>query len=746
MAAYLEIEKVIGREILDSRGNPTVEAEVYLADGTVGRGAAPSGASTGEFEALELRDKDKSRYLGKGVTKAVENINTVINDCLFGIDASDIYAVDAAMIKADGTKDKSNLGANAILAVSIAAARAAADSLDIPLYRFLGGVSGNRLPVPMMNIINGGCHALSSGLDVQEFMIMPVGAPSFKECLRWCAEVFHALAAILKERGLATSVGDEGGFAPALKSDEEAIETILQAVEKAGYKPGRDFRIAMDAASSVVGAQLGGKALSSSVKAAIIGLILVMLFMILNYSLSGIVASIGLAIYTTVTVALIYLFEITLTLPGIAGVILGIGMAVDANVIIISRIREEIAAGKSVLTSIKTGYQKAMSAIIDGNVTTFIAALVLMWLGSGTVKGFAYTLIISLIVSMFTALVISRLLNLAFYAVGCRNEKLYGRAREHKTIDFMKHRWVCFILSLVVIAAGFVGMIGYGAAGKGSLNFSLEFKGGTSISADFGKDYTVEQVEDKIVPEVAKVINDNAIQASTVSGSNVVTIKTKTLSLSEREEVNQMLVDKFGVDESTIESQSIGSTISNEMRSNAVKALIVACIFMLFYIWFRFKDIRFAGSAIIALVHDVLVMLTGYALIRISVGNTFIACILTIVGYSINDTIVIFDRIRENMQGMKKQTPETLAEVANRSLTQTLSRSLNTSITTIIMVLLLFILGVSSIREFALPLMIGLISGTYSSIFIAAALWYVMKLHLGKDKLLKPAVAKTKKK
>ena len=243
MAAYLEIEKVIGREILDSRGNPTVEAEVYLADGTVGRGAAPSGASTGEFEALELRDKDKSRYLGKGVTKAVENINTVINDCLFGIDASDIYAVDAAMIKADGTKDKSNLGANAILAVSIAAARAAADSLDIPLYR-------NRLPVPMMNIINGGCHALSSGLDVQEFMIMPVGAPSFKECLRWCAEVFHALAAILKERGLATSVGDEGGFAPALKSDEEAIETILQAVEKAGYKPGRDFRIAMDAASS----------------------------------------------------------------------------------------------------------------------------------------------------------------------------------------------------------------------------------------------------------------------------------------------------------------------------------------------------------------------------------------------------------------------------------------------------------------------------------------------------------------
>ena len=247
---YLEIEKVIGREIMDSRGNPTVEAEVYLVDGTVGRGMAPSGASTGEFEALELRDGDKSRYLGKGVQKAVENINTAINAAITGMNASDIYAVDAAMIAADGTKDKSKLGANAILAVSIACCRAAATALDIPLYRFLGGVSGNRLPVPMMNIVNGGCHALSSGLDVQEFMVMPVGAPSFKEGLRWCSEVFHALASILKSRGLATSVGDEGGFAPALASDEEAIETILEAVQKAGYEPGKDFMIAMDAASS----------------------------------------------------------------------------------------------------------------------------------------------------------------------------------------------------------------------------------------------------------------------------------------------------------------------------------------------------------------------------------------------------------------------------------------------------------------------------------------------------------------
>ncbi|MCI7423053.1 MAG: phosphopyruvate hydratase [Ruminococcus sp.] len=247
--AYLEIEKVIGREIMDSRGNPTVEAEVLLADGTIGRGAAPSGASTGEFEALELRDGDKARYGGKGVTKAVENINTTINDVLVGLDASDIYAVDRAMLAADGTKDKSNLGANAILAVSIAAARAAAISLDIPLYRFLGGVSGNRLPVPMMNILNGGAHATNT-VDTQEFMIMPVGAPTFKEALRWCAEVFHNLAKILKAKGLATSVGDEGGFAPNLSSDDETIETILEAVKSAGYEPGKDFMIAMDAASS----------------------------------------------------------------------------------------------------------------------------------------------------------------------------------------------------------------------------------------------------------------------------------------------------------------------------------------------------------------------------------------------------------------------------------------------------------------------------------------------------------------
>ena len=486
--------------------------------------------------------------------------------------------------------------------------------------------------------------------------------------------------------------------------------------------------------SNVEGAQLGGAALSSSIKAAGIGLALVMLFMIVMYGISGFAASVGLGIYTSLVIAFVYWFEITLTLPGIAGIILGIGMAVDANVIVFARIREEIAAGKTVSSAINEGYKKALSAILDGQVTTFIAALVLMVLGSGTVKGFAYTLIISIVLSLFTALFVAKYLMQGLYAIGFKSEKLYGRAKDRKPINFLKHKAVYFIISIVV---GFVGMGVYSAQGSRALNYSLEFAGGTSTKADFGKDYTVEQVESDIVPEVAAVIGDNAIQATTVNGSTDIVLKTRTLTLDEREKLDSMLVEKFGVDESSIETQSISSTISSEMRSDAIKAVIVACIFMLLYIWFRFKDIRFATSAILALVHDVLVVLTAYALIRISVGGTFIACMLTIVGYSVNDTIVIFDRIRENMHGLKNQDAEGLAEIANKSLTQTLSRSINTSITTFIMVLLLFIMGVSSIREFALPLMVGLLCGSYSSIFIATELWYVMKLHFGKNRIIK---------
>ena len=490
--------------------------------------------------------------------------------------------------------------------------------------------------------------------------------------------------------------------------------------------------------SSVVGAQLGSQAISTSLKAGAIGLAIVMVFMIIMYAVPGIAASLALAIYTTLVIATLYLFEITLTLPGIAGIILGIGMAVDANVIVFARIREEIATGKSVQTSMKIGFQKAMSAILDGNITTLIAAVVLMALGSGTVKGFAYTLMIGIILSLFTAMVVTRYILYSLYALGLKSEKLYGRAKERKSIDFIGKKAVFFTISGIIIAAGLISMGVHSATEGKALNYGLDFMGGTSTTADFGKDMTIEDIENDIVPYVEKVTGDSDVQATKVEGTTQVTIKTRTLSLDERQELEDTLAENCDVDASTITSQSISSTISGEMRSDALKAVIVSCIFMLLYIWFRFKDIRFAASAILALVHDVLVVITVYALVRISVGSTFIACVLTIVGYSINDTIVIFDRIRENL-ALKtgKQTAEELREVANKSLTQTLSRSINTSITTFIMVVMLYILGVASIRDFSLPLMAGLVCGAYSSICIATELWYVMKVHFGKNKATK---------
>lgn len=482
--------------------------------------------------------------------------------------------------------------------------------------------------------------------------------------------------------------------------------------------------------SNVVGAQLGSQALTSSIKAAAIGLLLIMLFMMVTYRLSGVVAAISLSIYTFATILLIQLAEITLTLPGIAGIILGIGMAVDANVIIFARIKEEIAFGKTVSMSIKEGYKKALSAILDGNVTTFIAAFVLMALGSGTVKGFAYTLMISIAMSMFTALVVAKYLMQALFAVGFKDEKFYGRAKEMKTIDFMKRRGLWFAISIAVVVSGIAGMLYFGATTGKAFNYGIEFAGGTSTTADFGKEYTIEEIEREIIPYVSEVTKDAAVQAITVDESTEIVLKTRTLSLEEREALNAMLVETFNVDESTISSQSISSTVSNEMRQDAIVAVIVACVIMLIYIRFRFQDIRFAASAIIALVHDVLVVLAAYALIRITVGNTLIACVLTIVGYSINNTIVVFDRIRENMSSINKQTPQVWYEVANRSLTQTLTRSINTTITTFIMVMLLYILGVPAIKEFALPLMVGLMAGAYSSLFIATELWYEMKVRI----------------
>lgn len=485
--------------------------------------------------------------------------------------------------------------------------------------------------------------------------------------------------------------------------------------------------------SNVVGAQLGSQAVTTSVKAAAIGLVLVMLFMMILYRISGFAASVALAMYTFGVVTFVQLFEITLTLSGIAGIILGIGMAVDANVIIFARIKEEIALGKTVSTAINEGYKKAMSAIIDGNVTTFIAAAVLMIIGTGTVKGFAYTLMLSIVLSMFTALFVTKHLMKALYTLGFKKEIYYGRAKKLKSIDFMKYKAVYFVFSIAIIASGIGGMIYYNATTGNAFNYGIEFAGGTSTTADFGKIYTIEQIEKEIVPYVSQITGDSAVQATTVDNSTEVVLKTRTLTLEEREALDNMLITQFGVAEETISTQSISSTMSGEMRKGAIISVMVACFFMLIYIRLRFKDLRFATSAIIALMHDVLIVLTAYALLRISVGNTLIACVLTIVGYSINDTIVIFDRIRENMHGRDDFTLAELKSIANKSLTQILSRSINTSITTFIMIFMLFVLGVPAIREFALPLMVGVIFGTYSSIFLATELWYVMKaINIGK--------------
>lgn len=486
--------------------------------------------------------------------------------------------------------------------------------------------------------------------------------------------------------------------------------------------------------SNVVGAQLGSDAISSSLKAAAIGLIIVMLFMIIVYFVPGIAASIALAIYTCLVIATLYLFEITLTLPGIAGIILSIGMAVDANVIIFARIREEISSGKSVGSSIDMGFKKALSAIVDGNVTTLIAAAVLYMFGSGSVKGFASTLAIGIILSMFTALVITRLILNALFALGLKDVKYFGKGKVLKTLHLVERRMILFGISIVIIAAGFISMGVHGSNGN-ALNYSLDFIGGTSTTVPFEKDYTIEEIDSELVPLVEEVTGDSDVQTTKVQGTNQIIFKTRTLSLDEREALNKVFVDNYKVNEDEIQSESISSAISSEMRADAAKAVLIAVICMLIYIWFRFSDARFAVSAIIALGHDVLVVLTCYAVMRISVGSTFIACMLTIIGYSINDTIVIFDRIRENMKLKRVKDADALCEVSNVSLTQTLSRSINTSITTFIMVFMLWLLGVATIRDFSLPLMVGLISGSYSSICVATQLWFVFKRKIGKNKI-----------
>ncbi len=436
--------------------------------------------------------------------------------------------------------------------------------------------------------------------------------------------------------------------------------------------------------SNVVGAKLGQEAISTSLKAGAVGFAIVAVFMVIVYLIPGLAAVLALALYVGLILILLAAFEVTLTLPGIAGIILSVGMAVDANVIIFTRIKEELGYGKVVKSAIKTGFSKALSAIVDGNITTLIAAAVLYFRGSGTVKGFATTLAIGIILSMFTALFVTRLAMYGLFNLGILNNSQTGKA----------------------------------------LNYGMDFTGGTSTNVTFKENLSLEDISSKVVPVVEEITGDADIQTQKVEGTNEVIIKTKTLSVDQRQAMEDAMVEKFGVEAEQITAESISAAVSKEMKQDAVVAVVIATILMLLYIWFRFKDIRFAASAILALVHDVLVVMTFYAVAKWSVGSTFIACMLTIVGYSINATIVIFDRIRENLAVPSHK--QNLEELVNRSITQTFTRSINTSLTTFIMVFVLFIMGVSSIREFALPLMTGIVCGTYSSVCVTGALWYVM--------------------
>ncbi len=476
--------------------------------------------------------------------------------------------------------------------------------------------------------------------------------------------------------------------------------------------------------SNVVGAKLGQQAITTSLKAGAVGFAIVAVFMIAVYLIPGLAAVLALSLYVGLILILLVSFEVTLTLPGVAGIILSIGMAVDANVIIFTRIKEEIGAGKAVKTAIDNGFQKALSAIVDGNVTTLIAAAVLFWRGSGTVKGFASTLAIGIVLSMFTALFVTRFALNALYSLGIENPKFYGIKKETAPKPFLKYRKLCFVLSAAAVASGFVFM-GMNRSSTGQiLNYSMEFKGGTSTNVTFNEEMSQERIEAEVVPLVEEITKDADVQTQRVTGTNEVIIKTRTLNVEERQAFEKAMQENFGVEEGKIAAESISGAVSQEMKRDAMEAVIIATIGMLLYIWLRFQNIRFAGSSVLALIHDVLVVLACYAAFKWSVGSTFIACMLTIVGYSINATIVIFDRIRENLKARRRD--QSLEEIVNLSITQTFTRSINTSLTTFIMVLVLYIMGVSSIREFALPLMVGIVCGTYSSVCLTGAMWYEM--------------------
>ena len=483
---------------------------------------------------------------------------------------------------------------------------------------------------------------------------------------------------------------------------------------------------------NIVGAKLGQKAVSTSLIAGAIGFGLVCILMIILYRFPGFIASLALTGYVVLMLLILSIRHITLTLPGIAGIILSIGMAVDANVIIFTRIREEISAGSGVRAAVKAGFSKALSAILDGNITTLIATVVLMILGSGSIKGFAVTLMLGIVLSMFTALFVTKMLLNAFLELGVQNPKMYGKAKEPKIHGYVKNFKICGVASLIVIIAGlaFLG-VNHSRIGK-SLNYSLEFTGGTSTTATFAEDdvYTLERAESEVAPVIAETagIDAGTIQIQTVEGNNQVIFKTSELTEEQSAKIDDLLKSQFKATE--VDNQSISSTISGEMKKDAIVAIAVSSVLMLLYIAFRFSDVKFGVSAVLALVHDVLVVFAAYSIGTLSVGNTFIACMLTIVGYSINATIIIFDRIRENMR--TQDSKESLEELVNKSIGQTFTRTIYTSLTTFIMVFVLFVMGVTSLKEFTFTLMLGIVCGAYSSVCITGPLWYTMKKKFSK--------------
>ena len=552
----------------------------------------------------------------------------------------------------------------------------------------------------------------------------PEGTKKFAEATKAAAptrEVIYIIydGEIVSNPAVQTEITDGVAVISPMESFE-AAEKLASTIRIGGLKLELE-----ELRSNVVGAQLGEEAINTSIMAAFVGFIIIVVFMLAVYFVSGLAASLALGLYVELMIILLDAFDMTLTLPGIAGIILSIGMAVDANVIIFARIREELATGKTVKSAIQIGFKKAASAILDGNITTLIAAAVLGMMGTGTIKGFAATLALGIVLSMFTAMFVTKYILYALYSIGIQNVKFYGIAKERKPINFVSKKAVFFTLSLGVIIAGFVVM-GVNKVNTGSsLAYSLEFVGGTSTNVTFNEDMTLGQIDSEVVPLIEDITGDGYVQTQKVAGTNEVIIKTRTLEVDEREAFNKAMVDNFAVDEAKITTETISSTISSEMKSSAIVAIVVAAICMLVYIWIRFKDLRFGTSAVLALLHDVLVVLAFYAVAKVSVGNTFIACMLTIVGYSINATIVIFDRIRENLSEMKKK--DAMEDIVNKSITQTLSRSIFTSLTTFVMVAALYAFGVTSVREFALPLMVGILCGTYSSVCITGSLWLVFK-------------------